>query len=127
MRISSSGKGTIACLGAAISWASNGVVSKFLMNEGLPPFILTQGRMTFSAILILLFILFTRPHVLIIRTRDILNFLILGSVGMAAISASYLTAISKIPVAAAILLQYLSPVLIAFYAFIFMNEEKRYP
>ena len=113
----------MACLGAAVLWASNGVVSKYLMNGGLSPFVLAQGRMTFGAILTVAWLLLTRPKTLIIRPRDILSFILLGSLGLAAVNCCYLAAISKIPTAAAILLEYLAPTLIAVYAWRFMGER----
>ena len=61
-------------------------------------------------------LLLTRPKALIIRPRDILSFILLGSLGLAAVNCCYLAAISKIPTAAAILLEYLAPTLIAVYA-----------
>jgi drug/metabolite transporter (DMT)-like permease len=113
----------VACLGAAVLWASNGVVSKYLMNGGLSPFVLAQGRMTFGAILTVTWLLLTRPKTLIIRPRDIISFILLGSLGLAAVNCCYLSAISKIPTAAAILLEYLAPALIAVYAWWFMGER----
>jgi len=113
----------VACLGAAVLWASNGVVSKYLMNGGLSPFVLAQGRMTFGAILTAAWLLLTRPKTLIIRPRDILSFILLGSLGLAAVNCCYLASISKISTAAAILLEYLAPTLIAVYAWRFMGER----
>ena len=120
---SSTTKGVIACLGAAVLWASNGVVSKHLMNGGVSPFVLAQGRVTFGAILIAAWLAFTRPKSLVIRGRDIFGFLLLGSLGLAAVNCCYMAAVSKIPTAAAILLQYLAPSFIAVYAWRFMGER----
>jgi drug/metabolite transporter (DMT)-like permease len=79
--------------------------------------------MTFGAILTVVWLLLTRPKALIIRPRDILSFILLGSLGLAAVNCCYLSAISKIPTAAAILLEYLAPTLIAVYAWRFMGER----
>lgn len=116
-------RGVIACLGAALLWASNGVVSKYLMNSGLAPFALAQGRITFAAGLTFLWLVFKSPGKLLVNKKDILHFIFLGTIGMAANSGCYLAAVSKIPTAAAILLQYLAPALIALYAWRFMAER----
>ncbi len=116
-------RGTIACLAAAALWASNGVVSKYLMNAGVSPFALAQGRVTFGALLAVAWLAARRPEALRIRIRDLARFGVLGSVGLAAVNACYLGAIARIPTAAAILLQYLAPVFIAVYAWRFMGER----
>jgi len=118
-------KGVLACLGAAVFWASNGVVSKYLMNGGLPPLVLAQGRMTLAGLLTLGYLLLTRPDKLKLRRSDILPFILLGSLGMAAVNACYLGAIARIPTGAAILLEYLSVALVAVYAWAFMGERMR--
>jgi len=93
------------------------------MNGGLSPYVLAQGRISFGAILTVAWLLLTRPRSLIIRPRDIFNFLLLGALGMAAGNCCYLAAISKISTGAAILLQYLAPIFIAVYAWRFMDER----
>jgi drug/metabolite transporter (DMT)-like permease len=93
------------------------------MNCGLSPFDLAQGRMTFGAILTLAWLALTRPKALFIRPLDIFNFMLLGSLGLAGANCCYLAAISKIPTAAGVLLEYLAPTLIAVYAWRFMRER----
>ncbi len=119
----STGKGVTACLAGALLWASNGVVSKYLMMGGLCPFVLAQGRLSFAAVLAFLWLLLARPSALRIRPKDLPGLLLLGTVGMAGVNACYLSAIASIPTAAAILLEYLAPALIALYAWRFMQEQ----
>lgn len=116
-------KGVLACLAAALLWASNGVASKFLMNEGLSPFVLAQGRVTLGAGLALIWLALTRPGWLRIRPGHLPYFALLGGLGLAANNGAYLSAAARIPVAAAVLIQYLSPVAIALYAWRFMGER----
>jgi drug/metabolite transporter (DMT)-like permease len=69
--------------------------------------------------------------VLLIRRRDLMRierndffyFVLLGAIVMAAVQFTYLFTISKINVAAAILLQYLAPAFIAIYSFVFAKEK----
>lgn len=123
MPLSSVTKGVLACLAAALLWATNGAVSKFLMNGGLSPFALAQGRVTYAAAMTLAWLALTRPGALRIQRRHILHFLLLGSGGMAAVNACYLSAVARIPTAAAVLIQYMAPALIALYAVSFMEER----
>ena len=106
---------------AAVLWASSGTASKYLFNTGMGPFVLVQYRVSFSAIIIGIYLLLFNPHFLKIRIRDLLYFVALG-VGMGGVQATYLFAISKINVAIAILLQYMAPLFVAIYSSLFFNE-----
>ena len=113
-------KGYLYVVLAAIFWAASGSAAKFLFNNGITAFQLSQLRITLSAASMCVWLLIRNPRLLRISPRDIFYFLLLGTFGMAAINFSYLFAISKIKVAAAILLQYLAPVFIALYSTIFL-------
>jgi drug/metabolite transporter (DMT)-like permease len=108
---------------AAVFWAASGSAAKFLFNSGITAFQLCQMRMTLSAVSVFIWLLIRNPRLLRISPRDLLYFLLLGTFGMAAINFTYLFAISKIHVAAAILLQYLAPVFIALHSAIFLREK----
>ncbi|RLC21440.1 MAG: EamA family transporter [Deltaproteobacteria bacterium] len=108
---------------AALLWAVSGSSAKFLFNSGISPFQVVQLRITIAAGIMLLWLLIRHPSRLKIAKKDILYFLILGTAGMAAIQFTYLFAISKINVAAAILLQYLGPSFIALYMVVFAHEK----
>ncbi len=89
----------------------------------MSPFNLVQIRVTLaSAIIFIVFFLLSRD-LLRLRPKDIPFFLLLGSVVMAAVTGSYLYTISKIQVAAAILIQYLAPILVAIFAMLFWKER----
>ncbi|MDD2389080.1 MAG: DMT family transporter [Desulfobacterales bacterium] len=111
-----SGKGYLFVLMAAVLWAAAATGSKFLFSTGMSPFQLVQLRITISAGVFFLWLLIRKPCLMRISRKDILYFVMLGAVGMATMQSSYLFAISKINVAAAILLQYLAPVLIVLYS-----------
>ena len=68
---------------------------------------------------------FRHPSQLKISPRDILYFLLLGIFGIAAAQFFYLFAISKIKVAAAILLHYTGPVFVTLYSVIFAGFRLR--
>jgi drug/metabolite transporter (DMT)-like permease len=120
---SSSTKGYLCVVIAALMWASSGTAGKALFDAGMSPFDLVQIRVTLaSGILLLVFLLFSRD-LLLLRPRDIPFFLFMGGVVMAVVTGSYLYTISKIQVAAAILIQYLAPIFVAIFAMIFWNEK----
>lgn len=120
---SSAVKGYLCVVTAALMWASSGTAGKALFDAGMSPFDLAQIRVALaSAIIFIVFLIFSKD-LLRLRARDIPFFLLLGSVVMAVVTGSYLYAISKIQVAAAILIQYLAPIFVAVFAMLFWKER----
>jgi drug/metabolite transporter (DMT)-like permease len=107
---------------AAILWAVSGAAAKFLFNNGITPLQLVQTRATLAFAFLFAWFLLFRPALFKIGPRDIIYFMILGTTGLAAVQFTYLLTISKIQVAAAILLEYLAPIFIAMYSIIFVRE-----
>jgi len=68
---------------------------------------------------------FTTENVSSFPWRIFLIFLILGLVGVAGVQFTYYYTISKIHVGPAVLIQYLSPIWIALYAFLFKKNPSR--
>lgn len=108
--------GYLFIVGAAVLWGVSGTAAKFLFHSGISPYELTQLRLTVTTTVLLAVILPTSPGLLKIAGKDLPYFAVFGTIGMGVCQFSYLFAISKIQVAAAILLQYLAPVFIALYA-----------
>jgi drug/metabolite transporter (DMT)-like permease len=108
---------------AAMCWASGASASKFLFAGGITPFQLVQLRITTACAVLMVWLLWRRPHLLRISRRDTPYFLLLGTLGMAAINITYLYAISRLNVAAALILEYLAPVLIAAYTVLVRRER----
>ena len=108
---------------AALMWGLSGSAAKFLFNSGISPFQLVQMRLTISAALLFLCLLIRFSFLLKISRNDIFYFILFGTVGMAGVQFTYLFTISKIKVAAAILLQYLAPSFIALHSVVFMREK----
>ncbi len=120
-------KGYFLVILAAVFWAVSGSSGKFLFQRGVTPAELVQMRVTLSALLLLLWLLYRDRRLLRIAPRDILYFLVLGTAGMAMVQYTYFYAISKIHVAVAILLQYLAPTFIALHAVLFAREKLTRP
>ena len=108
---------------AAVLWAVSGSSAKFLFHSGVTPFQLVQLRITISAVGLFLWLLLRHPSLLKIDRKDILYFAVFGTFGMGACQFTYLFAISKINVAAAILLQYMAPSFIAVHAVVFARDK----
>lgn len=115
--------GYIYVMLAAFLWGSSGSAAKFLFNQGVTPFQLVQMRLTGAVcILFVWFVIYHRP-IFKIRPKDILYFAILGGGAMAGLQFTYLLSLSKIHVAAAILLQYMAPALIAVHTLVIARER----
>jgi drug/metabolite transporter (DMT)-like permease len=119
---SSSAKGYLCVITAALMWASSGTAGKALFDAGMSPFDLVQIRVTLAAAILFLAYLIV-SGIFYIRPKDIPFFLFLGGVVMAAVTGSYLYTISKIQVAAAILIQYLAPIFVAIFSMVFWKEQ----
>jgi drug/metabolite transporter (DMT)-like permease len=116
-------KGYLCVAAAAVMWASSGTAGKALFTGGVTPFELVQVRVTVSAVLLtLVFGIWFRP-LFKIRPRDLWYFFLLGGVVMALGQVTYFYAISKIQVAAAIFLEYLAPIMVAFFSICFWKER----
>ena len=116
-------RGYLYVILAAVLWAISGSSAKFLFNSGVTAFQLVQLRITISAMGIFLWLLLRNPSLLKIDRKDILYFAVFGTFGMGACQFTYLFAISKINVAAAILLQYLAPSFIVLHAVVFAHDK----
>jgi len=115
-------RGYLYILIGATLWGVSSVVAKSLFIIGLPPAELVQIRLTLAAFMLFLILLIFDRKRITIALKDLPYFLILGFVGVAGVQFTYYYAISKIHVGPAVLTQYLSPIWIAFYAFIFQKE-----
>lgn len=107
---------------AALFWASSGTAAKYLFLSGITAFELVQLRTTLATGIVLCWILLHDRSLLAIERRDIAYFVTLG-VGLAAVQFTYLFAISKIQVAAAILIQYQAPIFVALYTLFFLGVK----
>jgi len=116
-------KGYLCVAAAAVMWASSGTAGKALFTGGMTPFELVQIRVTVSTVLLTIVFGIWFRHLFKIRPRDLWYFFLLGGVVMALVQVTYFYAISKIQVAAAIFLQYLAPIMVAFFSICFWKER----
>lgn len=111
------------CL-AALFFAVSGSCAKFLFQQGVTAFQLIQLRTSIAFLGLLFWLCIRRPYYIKISPKDALYFACLGVFGIGAAQFFYLFAISKINVAAAILLHYTGPVFVALYSAV---VQKRHP
>ncbi len=123
MTISKSAKGYLFVIAAALLWASSGAAGKGLFETGISPFDLVQIRVTIASGILLLLLSAIAPRKLLIKPADLGYLFFLGGVIMSLAQLTYFYAISKIQVVAAVLLQYLSPVIVAVYSMVFWKER----
>lgn len=116
-------KGYCYVVAAAFLWAASGSSGKYLFHGGVEPLDLVQMRATLAAAVLYGWLRLRHPRLLRIAPRDVLYFVVLGVAGMGMVQFTYFYAISKIKVAAAILLQYLAPIFIAVYGATFGREK----
>lgn len=121
--VDSSLKGYLSVIAASILWASSGAVGKALFSQGVTPYDLVQIRVTFASLVFGAYLLiFFRP-LLKVSLPDLKWMFIHGAVLMALVQISYFYTISKLQLMTALLLQYLSPILVAIYAAFFWAEK----
>ena len=116
-------KGYLMIMAAAIFWGCSATAAKFLLNQHVETILIVQTRVTFSALLLLLFYLIFKPHFLRVKFRDLWRFALLGVVGVAGANFTYYFTIKESTVATAIILQYTAPLLVMAYTTI-RGEEK---
>lgn len=103
-------------------WGVSSVVAKALFNVGLPPAELILVRLTVATLILFFVLLLYNRKRLFIRLQDLPYFLILGGIAVSGMQFFYYYTISKIQVGPAILLQYLQPIWVSLFAFLFQNE-----
>ena len=126
MNIDGRKKGTLGYLYvalAAVLFAISGTAAKFLFHSGVTPFQLIQLRTTLAFIFLLIWLGLRHSAQLRISKTDLPYFLALGVFGIGAAQFFYLFAISKINVAAAILLHYTGPVFVALYVVVVQRQK----
>ena len=108
---------------AAILFAISGACAKALFNAGVTAYQLIQLRTTLAFVGLIVWLAIRYPGQLKISLSDIPYFICLGFFGIGAAQFFYLFAISKINVAAAILLHYTGPVFVALYTALVQRQR----
>jgi len=107
--------GVLAAAGAAVLFGINATVSKLALGSGMSSLDLVQLRSLGSAVVLMAFLLLTRPASLKVRPRELGFLVVVGIIGIGLVQWFYLVAISRLPVGIALLLEYLAPVLVVLW------------
>jgi drug/metabolite transporter (DMT)-like permease len=108
--------GPLLSLAAAAMFGLGASVSKVALTGGIQPVRLTALRCTGAALVLFVYILFRRPSLLRIRPADLPRLIVLGLTGAAVVQYLFFTAIDRLPVGIALLLEFTAPFLIAAYS-----------
>ena len=106
----------------ATFWGFSGNLAKYLMKGAIDPLALTQARSLVTATVLLVFLLVTGPSLLRL-TRTTVFWAVGFGISLAATQVFYYSAIERLNVAAAILLEYLAPAIVVFYAWLFLKKS----
>lgn len=93
----------------------NATVSKIALGAGLSSFDLVQLRSMGSAVILLAFVLLTKPANLRVGRRELGFLVLVGIIGIGLVQWFYFVAIARLPVGIALLLEYLAPVLVVLW------------
>jgi drug/metabolite transporter (DMT)-like permease len=97
---------------AAVLWALNGSLARFLLDDHLSPGRLAELRSVSTFVLLCAGIAITRPRLLRIEWSDTGRFALLGIVGLGGVSAFYFAAVARLDVGVALTIQYLGPLVL---------------
>lgn len=96
-------------------FATSGPFAKGAMGAGLTPGQVTTVRIGVAAVLLLGAFGLVRPRLLAVRRHEWPLLIGYGLIGVAGTQTFYFVAVSRLPVGVALLLEYLSPVLVTLY------------
>lgn len=117
--------GYLYALLGALLFGANGALTKLLVEGGLSATQLTQFRTLGTAVLAGILLLIFDRRAFLLRPRQLLVMAFLGIVGVALLQASYASALERLPVGIALLLEYLAVLLVALVAVLVFKEKVR--
>ncbi|TDP70938.1 EamA family transporter [Actinokineospora alba] len=109
------GRGVLYILGASMAFGSSGPLAKAAMNAGLSPEHVASARVGIAAAVLLIGVCLIKPSILRVRRDQWRLLLAYGLAGVALVQLLFFIAVSRLPVGIAMLLEYTSPVLVAFW------------
>ncbi|MER6897488.1 DMT family transporter, partial [Amycolatopsis sp. NPDC000740] len=124
-RVIHRGRGLSLVLLAAVFFSTSGTLAKPVMEAGMTPEQVAVLRIGTAGVLLLIGTALFAPHTLRVRRGEWPMLLGYGALGVAGTQLLYFIAAERIPVGIAILLEFLSPVLIALW--VRVVRRKRLP
>ncbi|WP_326837220.1 EamA family transporter [Amycolatopsis rhabdoformis] len=114
-RVAHRGRGVTFVLLAALFFSTSGTLGKPAMAAGMSPEQVATIRIGFAGLLLLVGTALVAPRTLKVRRGEWPMLLAYGLLGVAGTQLAYFIAADRVPVGIAILLEFLSPVLIALW------------
>ncbi|MEA5363701.1 EamA family transporter [Amycolatopsis sp., V23-08] len=114
-RVASRARGTTLVLLAALFFSTSGTLGKSAMSAGITPEQVAAARITLAGLVLLAGVALFAPRKLKVRREHVPVLLGYGLLGVAGVQLLYFVAAGRIPVGIAILLEFVSPVLIALW------------
>jgi drug/metabolite transporter (DMT)-like permease len=107
--------GTVLVAVSATCFASGGTTAKAMLAAGLSPLSVVQARTAVSAAVLAVAVAALRPSALRVRRAELPLLLAYGLLAFCLVQTMYVLALSRLPVAVAMLLEYIAPVLVALW------------
>lgn len=110
---------------AAVFFSVNASMSKVALEAGLDPSVLAALRSTGAALILLVAVAVIAPRQLRIGLRELPFLLVLGVAGGALVQWLYFTAIDRLPVGIALLLEFTAPAMVALFSWAVLRQRIR--
>jgi drug/metabolite transporter (DMT)-like permease len=114
-RVAHRGRGTTLVLLAALFFSTSGTLGKSAMSAGFAPEQVAAARIALAGVVLLAGMALVAPRKLRVRRAELPVLIGYGLLGVAGVQLLYFVAAGRIPVGIAILLEFISPVLIALW------------
>jgi drug/metabolite transporter (DMT)-like permease len=105
-------RGYALAAAAAAMWGLNGNLARYLLDDGVSAYRLSQLRSAGSWLILLALLGLWRRDLLRVRRDELPALALLGVAGLAAVHATYFLAIERLQIGVAITIQYLAPLLL---------------
>ncbi len=113
--VTSPGRGTALIVLSACCFGTSGPLAKAALNAGLTAEQVTTARICLGAVILFVGTALLRPRALRIRRRELPALIAYGLVGVAAVQLLSFISVARLPIGIALLLEYLSPVLVTLW------------
>ncbi|WP_083460244.1 EamA family transporter [Jiangella muralis] len=110
---------------AAVFFSVNASMSKVALEAGLDPSVLAALRSTGAALILLVAVVAIAPGRLRIGLRELPFLVVLGVAGGALVQWLYFTAIDRLPVGIALLLEFTAPAMVALFSWAVLRQRIR--
>jgi drug/metabolite transporter (DMT)-like permease len=114
-RVAHRGRGTAFVLLAALFFSTSGTLGKSAMSAGISPEQVAAARISLAGLVLFAGVALVAPRKLRVRRTQLPVLAGYGLLGVAGVQLLYFVAAGRIPVGIAILLEFVSPVLIALW------------